>query len=90
MPQYKSLAEDDRSKRRTIADALEVLRIEANFEQDDAAEIRLGMLRLPSEKVVGLVHVSFDSTLHLKTFLVSLPTASRFLAKVENLAKNSK
>jgi hypothetical protein len=44
------------------------------------------MLRLPSEKVVGLVHVSFDSTLHLKTFLVSLPTASRFLAKVENLA----
>jgi hypothetical protein len=87
MPQYELLADDDRSKRRTIADALEVLRTEANFEQDDVAEVRLGKLRLPSDKIVGLVLVSFDSTLHQKTFLVSLPTADRFLAKLENLPK---
>lgn len=79
------LGENERNERRTIADALEVLRTKANFEQDDLALVRLGMLRLLSNEIVGLVLVSFDSTIHQKTFLVSLPTADRFRAKLENL-----
>jgi hypothetical protein len=79
------LDENERNERRSIKDALEVLRSKANFEQDDVAEVRLGILRLPSDKIVSLVIVSFDSTIHQKTFLVSLPTADSFRAKLENL-----
>jgi hypothetical protein len=82
---HELLAENDRGKRRTIADALEVLRTSANFEQGDVANVRIGMLRLPSDQIVGLVLVSFDSTVHRKTFFVSLPTADRFRAKLENM-----
>jgi hypothetical protein len=82
---HELLAENDRGKRRTIAGVLEVLRANANFEQDDVAEVQIGMLRLPSDQIVGLVLVSFDSTFHQKTFLVSLPTADRFRAKLENM-----
>jgi hypothetical protein len=83
MPLHQVLAENDRAKRRTIADALEILWSNADFEDGDAAEIRLGMLRLPSGEIVHLVYVSFDSTFHQKTFLVSLPTASSVLARFE-------
>ena len=82
---HELLAENDRCKRRTIADALEILRTNANFKHCDVAEVRIGMLRLPSDQNVGLVLVSFDSTVHQKTFLISLPTADRFLAKLENM-----
>jgi hypothetical protein len=84
---HELLAENDRGKRRTIADVLEVLRTNANFEQGDVAKVRIGMLRLPSDQSVGLVLVSFDSTVHQKTFLVSLPTAVSFRARRESKAQ---
>jgi hypothetical protein len=88
MPQYGLLAEENRRKRRTIADALEVLRTKANFEQNDVAKVWLGELRLPSKMSVTLVCVSFDSKTHEKTFLVSLPTASSFRASLEGAPKS--
>jgi hypothetical protein len=78
---FEILAEEDRRKRRTLADALEVLRTDANFQEGDAAEIRLGTLKLPSSEIVYLVYVSFRSTIHQKTFLVSLPTAGGVRAR---------
>lgn len=81
------LAENDRAKRRAIADALEILRSHADFEDGDTADVRLGELRLPSGEIVHLIYVGFDSTFHQKTFLVSLPTASSVLARFEGKAR---
>lgn len=78
---FEILAEEDHRKRRTLADALEVLRTDANFQEGDEAEITLGMLKLPSGEIVYLVHVGFQSAVHQKTFLVSLPTAAKVRAR---------
>ena len=59
MRQYERLAEQDRLSRRTIMDALEVLRQIADFQADDHAEIHIGLLKLPSAAVVGLVDMAF-------------------------------
>jgi hypothetical protein len=80
------LGDSDRSKRRTIADALEILRTKADFGQDDVAEVRLGWLRLPSREVVALVCIGFESRRHQKTFLVSLPSAVSFRGKFQGNA----
>lgn len=60
MRQYKRLAEADRMKRRTIADALEVLRQSADFCGHDRAEIKVGLLQLPSRELVGLIQILFS------------------------------
>jgi hypothetical protein len=80
LPQYKRLREKGRTLRRTIADAIEVLRQDARFKDTDRARIQVGGLRLPSQETVGLVHVLFDS-LDERTFIVSLPTSGEFRAK---------
>jgi hypothetical protein len=80
LPQYKWLREKGRTHRRTIADAIEVLRQDARFKDTDRARIQVGGLRLPSQETVGLVAVFFDS-LDERTFIVSLPTSSEFRAK---------
>jgi hypothetical protein len=80
LPQYKRLREKGRTLRRTIADAIEVLRQDARFKDTDRARIQVGRLRLPSQETVGLVDVLFDS-LDERTFIVSLPTSGEFRAK---------
>jgi hypothetical protein len=80
LPQYKRLREEGRTLRRTIADAIEVLRQDARFKDTDRARIQVGGLRLPSQETVGLVGVLFDS-LDERTFIVSLPTSGEFRAK---------
>ena len=80
MPQYKRLREEGRTLRRTIADAIEVLRQDARFKDTDRARIQVGGLRLPSQETVGLVGVLFDS-LDERTFIVFLPTSGEFRAK---------
>jgi hypothetical protein len=85
---HELLGENERNNRRTIMDALEILRTKASFEQDDVAKIQLGMLRLLSSEIVSLVLVSFESAIHQKSFLVSLPTASSFRAKLEGAPKS--
>lgn len=77
MPEYQRLREESKQSRRTIADALEVLREAADFEEDDRAEIRIGPLQLPSGHVVHLVDIVFDAPLREKVYIVSLPTSAK-------------
>ena len=78
MSEFQRLFEEDRSSRRTIADAIEVLRQACDFNSHDRAEIRIGPLPLPSGDVVGLVNVQFP--VRDTVFIVSLPAAARFRA----------
>ncbi len=80
MRQYQRLREESRNSRRTIADALEVLREVADFKAGDRARVRIGRLTLPSSKVVGLVVVQFEAARGERVYLVSLPTSVRFRA----------
>jgi len=74
MSEFQRLFEEDRSSRRTIADAIEVLRQACDFNSHDRAEIRIGPLPLPSGDVVGLVNVQFP--VRDTVFIVSLPAAA--------------
>lgn len=80
MPLYKRLAEDERHLRRTAADALEVLRHQAGFQDADRAIMDVGLLRLPSGDSVGLVQIVFKSVASEKISCVSLPTSTHFSA----------
>ncbi len=76
---YEQLSEEARNSRRTMADAIEVLREKAGFGDNDRAEISIGLLTLPSTEVVGLVQIVFH-TIGPKDYAVSLPTSKQFLA----------
>ena len=80
MSGYEVLGENEWKKRRTIADAIDVLQKWVGFEGDDRAEVQLGGLRLPSGDVVSLSRVSLESAAYRKTFFVQLPTATKFKA----------
>jgi catechol 2,3-dioxygenase-like lactoylglutathione lyase family enzyme len=80
MSECEALGEKERKKRRTIADAIDALQKNAGFDGDDRGQIQLGRIRLPSRQVVSLTWVSFESATHQKTFIVKLPTATRFKA----------
>lgn len=77
---YQRLDEDNRLSRRTIADALEVLRTFADFKADDHATIHIGLLKLPSSDVVGMIDLEFFAQHKERTYLVSLPTSKTFRA----------
>ncbi len=59
MRYYERLAEDDRMMRRTIADALEVLRALPDFTAQSSAHVRICPLALNPRDVVGMVDVEF-------------------------------
>lgn len=80
MRPYQRLAEDDRMRRRTIADALEVLRDRAGFSDGDRATIHVGRLRLPSSQIVEHTQVLFDTADGAKAYIVSLPASEQFKA----------
>ena len=80
MSKFQRLFEEDRSSRRTIADAIEVLRQACDFNSNDRAEIRIGPLRLSPRDVVGLVDVRFKAPVRDKVSIVSLPTSAQFRA----------
>jgi hypothetical protein len=80
MPQYERLCEEGRISRRTMADAIEVLHEKAGFGDNDRAEISIGLLKLPSAEVVGLVQITFDPQIGDKAYVVSLPTSKQFKA----------
>jgi len=84
MSAYEVLGERGWKKRRTVADAIEVLHKDAGFEGDDRAQIRVGRMRLPSGDIVSLTGVLFESAVHRKTFIVWLPTAVRFRAILQD------
>jgi hypothetical protein len=83
MKELKLLAEPDRHLRRTAMDALEVLRREADFRDDDQAVFHIGLMRLVSGDKVGLVNILFDSPARKTVSCVSLPAATHFNAKPE-------
>jgi hypothetical protein len=74
------LSEDKRNSRRTVADALDVLRTEVGFADSDHAQFRIGLGNLPPVQRVGLVQILFDHRSNAKTYVVSLPTARYFRA----------
>jgi hypothetical protein len=77
---YVRLREENRMNRRTVADALEVVRQEFGLDDIGSARVRIGLLPLPSVRCTALVDVVF-SDLGCR---VSLPTSSRFKARGTN------
>jgi hypothetical protein len=75
----RPLKEDSRDQRRTVADALEVIRQELGIDEISGAEIKVGPFELPSGEVTAVVVVvwpDFDC-------FVSLPASCRFTALLE-------
>jgi hypothetical protein len=81
MQDHQPLRQADRNQRRTLADAINVLAHDAGFDGADVAEIRVGILQLPSRETVGLTNVSFCSRATRKPVVVWLATAAEFWAK---------
>jgi hypothetical protein len=77
-PEYKLLSDDQRYARRTIADAIHVLCEAVDFASGGQAKMRVGRLRLPSNKVVGLVQLVFKCASKRRGFIVSLPASTHF------------
>ena len=88
MPGYERLQEDQRDKRFTIADTIDVL-VQKNIalEHPGAARVQVGGLQLPSEEIVGLVNVFVESAADDKTFIISLPTSTQFRAKRQDTSE---
>ena len=80
MRRYERLAEQDRVLRRTVVDAIEVLRSIPDIAEQSRAVIRVNPLGLPSGEVVGMVDVEFDGPLPEMVCIVSLPTSGQFRA----------
>jgi hypothetical protein len=70
------LQEERRTRRRTVADAFEVVRQLLGIDEIPRAQIQLGPLRLPSGKLTALVDLVFPDL----GCRVSLPTSARFRA----------
>lgn len=88
--QYKQLEEESRNQRFTASDALEVLSRCAGFNEHDHAKFVIGGLRLPSDAIVGLVNVFFESISFETTFMVSLATSLTFRARLEGKSQLDK
>jgi hypothetical protein len=80
MRQYQRLLEDRRNSRRTVADALEVLREVGGFKENDHAQVHVGALRLPSADVVGLIEIRFEHPFQENVRIVSLPSSTEVRA----------
>jgi len=85
-PAMRPLKEDSRDKRRTVADALEVIRQEPEVEEMAGAEIRVSPFELPSGEataVVAVVCPDFDC-------FVSLPASWWFTALSEKCSQRQR
>ena len=74
------LRSDEQSRRRTVQDALEVLRQSVGFGEHDRARIGICRMQLPSMEVVASVSVQFDPPSSEITYCVLLPSALQFWA----------
>jgi hypothetical protein len=79
MQHYARLREEGRTKRRSVADALDVVRLELGLDEIRRAEISIGPLQLPNGKSTDLVAIVFPDL----GCIVSLPTSDRFRARRE-------
>lgn len=80
MRQYELLSEERVRERRTIADAVDVLHELLGFDEGKCAEIRIGRLRLPADKLVGLVAIVYEPPHQEKGYVVRLPASTEFEA----------
>ncbi|MGY3343523.1 MULTISPECIES: hypothetical protein [unclassified Bradyrhizobium] len=78
---HLELQRDKRNKRRSIADALNVLHQHAAFYGGHTVKIRIGRLRLPSQDIVGLVGVCAENAAAETAFIVTLPTCKKVRAR---------
>jgi hypothetical protein len=85
MPQYVRLQEERRTGRRTVADALDVVRQILGLEETPRGQIRVAPLRLPSGQCTALVDLVFPAL----DCVVSLPTSARFRARNEVGSKHN-
>jgi hypothetical protein len=74
--EYVALEEEHRTSRRTVADALEVVRQKLGLDEMARAQIKVGPFQLPSGECTAVVQVVFRDL----GCSVSLPTAARFRA----------
>jgi hypothetical protein len=79
MQQYVALDQDGRTKRRTVADALEVVRQRLGVGEITHAEIRLAPFALPWGGSTAAVVVLFPDL----GYYVSLPASARFGARTD-------
>jgi hypothetical protein len=77
MQEYVRLQEERRTKRRSVADALDVVRQVRGLERPPRGEIGVGLMRLPSGEWTALVDIIFPDL----ACIVSLPTSARFRAR---------
>jgi hypothetical protein len=78
--QHVSLAEGAKHNRRSVADAIEVLVMHANFEAGGIGKIAVGIFPFPSKDPLAQLYVSYTDLAAGTTFLVWLPVCSRFKA----------
>jgi hypothetical protein len=90
MRRHILLADENRNARRTIADALEILRSKAGFDEVNRAQARIGWLKLPSSETIGLVQVVFDAPCNDMVYAVSLPSSREFHARRPNSSQGGR
>jgi hypothetical protein len=86
MQKFELLADNTRLNRRSVADALEVLREHTGFTDHDHARVVVGSFPLPSGQITGIVLIQYD--IDERSHLVSLPTAVRFKGLVSGRAEH--
>jgi hypothetical protein len=77
LQRYVRLQEGRRTSRRTVADAIDVVRQVLGLNEIPRGQFEIGPLQLPSSKWTALVNVVFPDL----SCVVSLPTAARFRAR---------
>jgi hypothetical protein len=81
MQRYDTLAEGNKHNRRSVADAIDLLTTHADFRASSLAKISTLPLPLAAKKPLFQLCIAFENLAAKVTFLVWLPTSSRFKAK---------
>lgn len=77
----RTLANETRAKRRSIADALEVLVSKAGFRPTDRARVRIGQMEYMPGRVATLIGLVFEKGPRGETNVVWLPAAETVIGK---------
>jgi hypothetical protein len=88
MQQYVTLTEGNKHNRRSVADAIDLLITHADFRANDLAKIHALPLPLSAREPLFQLCVVFESLSSKVTYLVWLPTSSRFKAKGVDQRRN--
>lgn len=89
MKRYLRLAENERTQRRTVSDALSVLQSLPGFTNDSHTKIVLKPFRLPSGQIVSLVDLELCDGDDL-VFVASLPSSTEFRALRQSASRHQR